>query len=99
MKRGPASLSEALLVALVLTAFSLRMYHLAQPLLSWDEGWSIGLSSLGWAEINRITALDVHPPLYYYAFKLWLAAGKHQLLLRFLSVLVGVLTIPLAYVT
>ncbi|HUT15331.1 MAG TPA: glycosyltransferase family 39 protein [Anaerolineae bacterium] len=99
MKRGPASLSRALLVALVLTAFSLRMYHLAQPLLSWDEGWSIGLSSLGWAEINRITVLDVHPPLYYYAFKLWLAAGKHEVLLRFLSVLVGVLTIPLAYVT
>lgn len=99
MKRGPASLSRALLVALVLTAFSLRMYHLAQPLLSWDEGWSIGLSSLGWTEINRITALDVHPPLYYYAFKLWLAAGKHEVLLRFLSVLVGVLTIPLAYVT
>jgi len=77
MKRDRASLSKTLLVALVLTAFSLRMYHLAQPLLSWDEGWSIGLSSLGWAEINRITALDVHPPLYYYVFKLWLAAGKH----------------------
>ena len=78
--------SRTLLIALVLAAFALRMYRLAQPSLSWDEGWSIGLSTLSWAEINRITALDVHPPLFYDVFKLWLSLGQHELWMRFLSV-------------
>jgi len=99
VKDKPAFPAKVWLVASILLAFAVRMYHLAQPPLSWDEGWSIGLSTLSWAEINRITALDVHPPLYYYAFKLWLELGQHELLLRFLSVITGVLTIPLAYVT
>jgi hypothetical protein len=88
----------SLLITILLFAFALRMFRLAQQPLSWDEGWSIGLSSLGWSEINRITALDVHPPLYYYAFKLWLGLGRHELWMRFLSVTASLLTIALAYV-
>lgn len=88
-----------LLMALILLAFALRMYRLAQQPLSWDEGWSIGLSRLSWSEIARITALDVHPPLYYYALKLWLVLGRSELLMRFFSVIAGLLTVPLAYVT
>jgi len=90
--------SKTLLIAAILVAFALRMYHLAQQPLSWDEGWSIGLSTLSWAEINRITALDVHPPLYYYVFKLWLSLGRNEMLMRFLSVIAGLITVPLAYV-
>ncbi len=90
--------SKVFLLALLLAGFLLRMYRLAGQPLSWDEGWSIGLSSLSWAEINRITALDVHPPLYYYLFRLWLGLGKNEFLLRFLSVIFGVITIPLAFV-
>jgi len=90
---------RALLPVLILTAFALRMYRLAGQPLSWDEGWSIGLSTLRWAEINRITALDVHPPLYYYVLKLWLGLGRHEWLMRFLSVIAGIVTVPLAYVT
>jgi hypothetical protein len=87
------------LAAAILLAFALRMIRLAQQPLSWDEGWSIGLSSLSWSEINRITALDVHPPLYYDIFKLWLGLGRHELWMRFLSVAASLLTIPLAYLT
>jgi len=86
-------------LALFLSAFALRMYRLGQQPLSWDEGWSIGLSSLPWSEIHRITALDVHPPLYYDLLKLWLTLGRNELLLRFLSVIAGMVSIPLAYAT
>ncbi|MBM4431286.1 MAG: hypothetical protein FJ026_13220, partial [Chloroflexi bacterium] len=80
-------------LALFLSAFALRMYRLGQQPLSWDEGWSIGLSSLPWSEIHRITALDVHPPLYYDLLKLWLTLGRNELLLRFLSVIAGMVSI------
>ena len=82
---------------LLLLAYALRLHHLGTPPLRWDEGWSLGLSSLGWGEINRITALDVHPPLYYDLLKLWLGLGETEFPTRFLSVLFGTLTIPLAY--
>ena len=90
---------KTVLLGCLLVAFALRMYRLGQQPLAWDEGWSIGLSSLSWSEINRITALDVHPPLYYYLFKLWLGLGRTELLMRFLSVAAGMVTLPLAYVT
>jgi len=84
-------------LALTLFAFALRVYHLGSPPLLWDEGWSIGLSRLPLGEIARITALDVHPPLYYLLLKGWLLLGPHEFVTRFLSVLAGVLSVPLAY--
>ncbi len=87
------------LLAILLVAFALRMFHLAQQPLSWDEGWSIGLSSLSWSEINRITALDVHPALYYYVLKLWLWVGRHEVWIRFLSVIASLVTVAFSYLT
>ncbi len=99
IEHRPQSRSRTLLLLLFLLAFALRLFRLAEPLLSWDEGWSIGLASLRWSEIARITALDVHPPLYYYVFKLWLVLGRHEAWLRLFSVLAGVAAVPLAYGT
>ncbi len=86
------------LQAAILVGFALRVYQLAAQPLSWDEGWSIAMRSLPLSEINRITALDVHPPLYYYVLKMWPGLGAHELLLRFLSVVAGVVLIPATYV-
>lgn len=87
------------LLGLALIAFGLRVYRLGSPPLLWDEGWSIGLSRLSIGEIARITALDVHPPLYYLLLKGWLFLGPHEFVTRFLSVMAGVLTVPLSYHT
>ena len=83
----------------VLVAFLLRVFRLGQQPLSWDEGWSIGLSSLGPSLINRITALDVHPPLYYYLLKTWQQVARTEWLLRLSSAMAGLLVVPLMYVT
>ncbi len=88
---------SSILAGLTLVAFALRVYHLGSPPLLWDEGWSIGLSRLSLGEIARITALDVHPPLYYALLKGWLALGPHEFVTRFLSVMAGVLVVPLGY--
>ncbi|MBC7264530.1 MAG: glycosyltransferase family 39 protein [Chloroflexi bacterium] len=90
--------TNATLVLSLFLAAALRLMHLAATPLSWDEGWSIGLSTLGLSEINRITALDVHPPLYYDLLKTWMVFGKSEFMVRFLSVAAGLLAVPLVYV-
>ncbi|HHN93479.1 MAG TPA: hypothetical protein ENK17_01805, partial [Anaerolineae bacterium] len=52
-----------LLLLLVLLAFSLRVYRLAEPVLRWDEGWTIAHGHLPWTELFRVAMLEWHPPL------------------------------------
>jgi len=86
-------------MAACLLAFGLRLYRLSEPALRWDEGWTIAHGCLSWPELIRIAALEWHPPLFYALFKLWLSiSGQSSYAVRFLAVLAGVLTVPLAYV-
>jgi 4-amino-4-deoxy-L-arabinose transferase-like glycosyltransferase len=81
-----------------LLAFALRLYRLDEPALRWDEGWTIAHGHLPWRELFRIAALDRHPPLFFALFKMWRSlAGQARYTVRFLAVLGGVLTVPLAY--
>ncbi|HHN93729.1 MAG TPA: hypothetical protein ENK17_03095 [Anaerolineae bacterium] len=91
--------SDALpLLLLVLLAFSLRVYRLAEPVLRWDEGWTIAHGHLPWPELFRVAMLEWHPPLFYALVKLWLPlAGQTNYAVRYLAVLAGTLTVPLAY--
>ena len=82
--------------AACLCAFVLRLIRLDEPTLRWDEGWSIAHASLPWGELLRVAAEDWHPPLYTLLLKLWLALGKSVFQVRYLSVLLGVLGVPLA---
>ncbi len=82
-----------------LAAFVLRIWDLNGVQLRWDEGWSIAHASLPLGDILRITAQDVHPPLYYLMLSPWQgAAGVSPFSARYLSVLAGVLAIPLTYI-
>lgn len=86
-------------IAACLLAFALRLYRLPEPALRWDEGWTIAHGHLPWPELIRIAALDRHPPLFFALFKIWLPlSGQTSYTVRFLAVLAGVLTVPLAYV-
>ncbi|MFQ6015934.1 MAG: glycosyltransferase family 39 protein [Anaerolineae bacterium] len=87
------------LLGLTLLAFTLGLYRLDRQSLWYDEGFSVYLSSKSLAEITARTAADIHPPLYYYLLHFWLYLfGKSEFSLRFLSLLFGVLTVPLIYV-
>ena len=91
--------SPAPVIAACLLAFVLRLYRLHEPALRWDEGWTIAHGHLPWRELIRVAALEWHPPLFYALFKFWLSlAGQISYTVRFLAVLAGVLTVPLAYV-
>ncbi|MCL6432039.1 MAG: glycosyltransferase family 39 protein [Anaerolineae bacterium] len=80
-----------------LLALLLRVYRLAGPVLRWDEGWSLAHASLPWSELWRIAAEEWHPPAYVFLLRLWLVAGKDAWSIRYLSVLLGVLAVALAY--
>jgi hypothetical protein len=86
-----------LIIPICLVALALRVHRLAEPLMRWDEGWSVAHASRSWLEIVRITSWDLHPPLFYLLFKPWLALGRNVFLVRFFSVLVGLLAVPLMF--
>lgn len=79
-------------------ALALRLHRLTEPVLRWDEGWSLAHASLPWRELWQVAAVEWHPPLYVALLKLWLAFGKGALVLRSLSVVSGALAVPLFYI-
>jgi mannosyltransferase len=94
---------RALLLALVLLAFALRVYRLEAQNLWFDEGLSIHSvllsTSAWWQERYRAEGAhpqSVHPPLYTLLLRLWAApVGLDPFALRYPSVLAGVLSVPL----
>lgn len=84
-------------VLLILAAFAVRLIQLEAPALRWDEGWSLAHASLSWPALFQVASEDWHPPLYTILLKLWLVSGKTTFGIRYLSVLLGVLAVPLTY--
>ena len=76
---------------ILLLASVLRLYHLDVPVIWYDEGFSIALSSLAPGQILFHTARDVHPPLYYLVLHGWMALmGDSVQSVRGLSVATGI---------
>lgn len=85
---------------LVLGALGLRLGRLAFQPLWWDEGWSAYFGTVNLGTMLRLTAVDIHPPLYYLLLHLWTGVfGPSPLALRLLSVLIGAATVPILYAT
>jgi 4-amino-4-deoxy-L-arabinose transferase-like glycosyltransferase len=93
------------LLAISLSAFALRVFRLEYQGLWYDEAFSVHLAHFDLAIITARTAADIQPPLYYYLLHFWIALGgdpsasSGEFALRFLSLIFGVLTVPLLYVT
>ena len=63
-----------------------------------DEGLSVGISDRPIGDIPDALRLDGSPPLYYLLLQLWMrAAGTSEEAVRALSVLFGVLAVPVAW--
>ena len=83
---------------LILVGLGLRLARLSFQPLWWDEGYSVWFATHPLARMAALTAQDIHPPLYYALLHGWAALlGASPTALRLLSVIVGVLTIPLLY--
>ncbi len=83
---------------ITLLALGLRLIGLSYQPLWWDEGWSIYFATTSVHEMLELTAVDIHPPLYYLLLHLWSRVfGSGVIPVRLLSVLVGTATVPLLY--
>lgn len=89
----------SLLVLLLLAAYGLRVFMLDTQSLWWDEGISLHLAISDLQTLLSDRLNNIHPPLYFVILKGWLAlTGVSAFTARYLSVLAGLLTVPLAFV-
>lgn len=87
-----------LLLLVILLGFVARVARLGDKNIWWDEGWTIGTTRLGFADLTHRVAADVHPPLYFWSLYGWVAlVGESEFATRFLSLMWGVLTIAVVY--
>jgi uncharacterized membrane protein len=84
---------------ITLFAGALRFFRIGFENLWLDENWSLLFASNKIPEIISVVAtLDVHPPTYYILLHSWMSIfGPSELALKSLSVLFGILSIPLFY--
>lgn len=76
----------------------LTLPTLAKASIWFDEAFSAYLIRYDFAKIWHFTSVDVHPPLYYFALKIWsIIFGTSDFGLRSLSVFFGVLTLIFAF--
>jgi len=85
------------LLLLILVGFAVRIHHIDAQSLWGDEGWAVYHASQG--SVPRVIAeayyTGNHPPLYFLNLFLWMeAAGRSEFALRYLSLLFGVVTVP-----
>ena len=86
------------LLGITLLALALRLWHLSGQSLGYDEGYSVALARQSLSAIAAQTAADIQPPLYYDLLHFWMQLfGTSEAAVRSLSLLFGVLTVPLLY--
>jgi uncharacterized membrane protein len=79
---------------------AIRMWHLADSCLWFDEIFSVHAAEHTWGSLFKFVAQDlIHPPLFYATLKLWIGIGGESLLwLRMLPVAFSALAlVPFAY--
>ncbi len=86
---------------LTLVAFALRVWTLGRASLWLDEGLSLYYVNRPLTDLFPTLAReDFHPPLYYLLLQGWIhIAGTSEFALRFLSLMLGVLLVPIGYAT
>jgi mannosyltransferase len=99
---SPASWVERrsllVLLGIILLAFVLRVVRLDQASLWSDEIWSIAISRLPWQSFFwTVRNQDPNMSIYYALLHVWTWLGDSESIVRALSVLTGVATLPAVY--
>ena len=82
------------LICSLLAAFALRLYHLGEQSLWYDETVSAFLAGESTVDLIAHTARDIHPPLYYFLLHYWqIGTGTSDFSLAFFSLFWGVVLV------
>jgi uncharacterized membrane protein len=83
----------------VIVGLGLRLYHLADNSLWFDEGFSVAFANADVpALLHKTLTVEPHPPTYYLILHYWIAAfGDSPAAIRMLSVIFGTATIFLVF--
>lgn len=88
----------ALIVGLLFIAFALRLFRLDYQSLWWDEGISLHLATSNWSELISDRLNNIHPPLYFFILKGWLAlVGVSAFTGRYLSAVASLAQVALVF--
>jgi mannosyltransferase len=97
--RAGKSVRWGTLVVLVLAAFALRVLHIDQQSIWYDEGLSIYYAQHPIREMLSQVSDSDHPPLHTLLLHAWMSlCGDSEFSVRLLSAWWGMLAIPLLYV-
>ena len=97
-RRLDHQLTRLALGLVLFLATALRCFRLGSQSLWSDEGNSVTLAQAGLTEIATRTALDIHPPLYYWLLHAWIGLfGTNEVAVRSLSVVVSVLAVAVTF--
>lgn len=89
---------HGLIAAVTLVAFGLRVLRLDASGLGYDELFSLAAGTLAFPDwLIAVFEDRVHPPGYYFLGQFWYGIGHAEFIVRYLSVVFGVLAIPLIY--
>jgi mannosyltransferase len=96
---GSIHVPRLALLLVILLAFGLRLYHLDYQSLWRDEVDALLFARQGLAELLPLFTTPGHNgPLYYVILHFWIRlAGDTEFALRFLSLVCGVLAVPVIY--
>jgi mannosyltransferase len=95
--RPPATIPWSLIIGLIL-AFALRLYRLDAQSIWVDEGISLHLATSTLGQIVTDRAANIHPPLYFFLLKGWLAlTGVNTWTARSLSAMASLLQVAAIY--
>src|SRR3989339_450616 len=93
-----------ILVVIILLGFFLRIFRFYKPQGFWlDEAYCFyeAKASFPFGILSKLYHDDIHAPLYvfilHFWMKLWGHLGEHDWVIRLLSIIFGILTIPVIY--
>jgi uncharacterized membrane protein len=97
LKIDSKRLSLLLLSGVLLVALGLRLFHLHQRVLWFDEANSLLIAKAGLGRIIDAVLDDTHSPFYYLVLHYWQHVTGGELGARLLSVFAGVATVAVVY--
>lgn len=89
--------SGALLAVILTIALGLRLFHLGERVVWFDEANSLLIAEARPSQIVDAVLDDVHTPFYYLTLRWWQCVFPGEIGPRLLSVLAGVATVAVVY--